>query len=941
MNHPASARRVERQPGASLAHGFGAAAFVLLTTLAAQDGQAAVGYCDINPSNGPAVSKVEQGQFTIELTELVWDRVLLEDYNEEWGAWCYVNDEGRVRGRATTGADDESPVDVKVFNLWLGTFTRPPGAPHPTFTVNESHLKMRADSIILNGASPEKIFAEMRFEVRLQRDGGAWHVVFAHDSRMHGQPGREDTFHFAQITLGDAGRLSSDGSDSSHPAHNRTGEEIDSTENYAEFIFPKYTQTIDLDRYGIAVGDRYRVEYRLWAAAGEVVFAESWSEAWIGDPFDAESGFELTTTHEAVEAPQVQCEVLPDPDRFADNGDGTITDARTGLMWQRCPVGASIDNGGTPDDLADDSCVADVGGTIEQDWQGALQAASNETLGGHADWRAPNAKELDSLVEPGCSHPAQIDPLAFPDFPATVFWTATPEPDDNVSPRRSWQLHFGNAELYPASRVSTAFVLPVRDTGAGPVAPGASITAGNAAVMEGDSGTTTLKLPVALSAPLVAQVSVDYVVTGLGATAGVDFTATAGTLTIPAGDTLAHIDVVVFGDTDVEPNELVRVDLDNPDATVRLRKAQGIGTILDDEPMFDLPASLEVSEGDANAVVDITVRIDRQAVETIAIDWSTRDGTAIAGSDYVAAAGTVVIQPGDTDGTLPLTIVGDLAAEGTESFEIEFDNPDGAVLMNAPAAVTINIVDNDGPGSYAALNDTGVTACATGNQAIVACPQAGYPGQDAEAGRDVTDADPSDGALGFSFVKRDADGDALANQAGLYSQAPWACVEDQVTGLYWEVKNDDPNDLRFSDHTFTWYNSSGNNDGGDAGAANGGVCPDGVNCDTEKYVTAINAAGLCGFNDWRLPLAGELFTIAWLAADSVRGVDTSFFPNHFVAQDGRGYWSATPSAVNSSSAMRVRLDAGVSAPTTISTETKSNTHRIRLVRGGSQLSQLP
>lgn len=61
--------------------------------------------------------------------------------------------------------------------------------------------------------------------------------------------------------------------------------------------------------------------------------------------------------------------------QFVDNGDGTITDNATGLMWQK----------------ADDATA--------RNWKESLEYAEGLTLGGHSDWRLPNAKELQSIVD--------------------------------------------------------------------------------------------------------------------------------------------------------------------------------------------------------------------------------------------------------------------------------------------------------------------------------------------------------------------------------------------------------------------------------------------------------------------------------------------------------------------------------------------------------------
>ena len=76
---------------------------------------------------------------------------------------------------------------------------------------------------------------------------------------------------------------------------------------------------------------------------------------------------------------------------YSDNGDGTITDNATGLMWMQ------DDNGE---------------GLI---WEDALSYAENYEYAGHTDWRLPNAKELQSIVDytrsPSTTSSAAIDPL--------------------------------------------------------------------------------------------------------------------------------------------------------------------------------------------------------------------------------------------------------------------------------------------------------------------------------------------------------------------------------------------------------------------------------------------------------------------------------------------------------------------------------------------------
>jgi hypothetical protein len=88
---------------------------------------------------------------------------------------------------------------------------------------------------------------------------------------------------------------------------------------------------------------------------------------------------------------------------FHDNGDGTVTDRATGLMWAK-----------------NDS-------TQGMNWQSALSFAANLKLAGHPDWRLPNAKELQSIAD--YTRIPAIDPIfqisRLPDGEYPYFWSST------------------------------------------------------------------------------------------------------------------------------------------------------------------------------------------------------------------------------------------------------------------------------------------------------------------------------------------------------------------------------------------------------------------------------------------------------------------------------------------------------------------------------------
>jgi hypothetical protein len=142
--------------------------------------------------------------------------------------------------------------------------------------------------------------------------------------------------------------------------------------------------------------------------------------------------------------------------------------------------------------------------------------------------------------------------------------------------------------------------------------------------------------------------------------------------------------------------------------------------------------------------------------------------------------------------------------------------------------------------------------------------------------------------------------------------------------LIWEVKTPGGSGgLHDANNTYSWFNSNTATNGGNAGTANGGACT-GSGCDTEKFVAAVNAAGLCGFSDWRLPTVGELLSIIDLSIATLGPViDTAYFPNTLSAT----YWSASQSAT--ANAERINFFQGHWGA-----EFKSANRLVRLVRGG-------
>ena len=172
------------------------------------------------------------------------------------------------------------------------------------------------------------------------------------------------------------------------------------------------------------------------------------------------------------------------------------------------------------------------------------------------------------------------------------------------------------------------------------------------------------------------------------------------------------------------------------------------------------------------------------------------------------------------------------------------------LLSDAPSEEDLQHVVDDLDNSSEAVvpNDTGVTTYFTdGGDNTVASSD--YPGQDADFGFDATDN-------GFKFVKLDANGQALAEDA-----TEWSCVKDERTGLIWETKKNDASSPQHFDRLFA-YQLTGKfepyiEDLKLAGCQSAG---DKI-CTTEQYVEYLNANKVCGISDWRLPTFNEYYDL--------------------------------------------------------------------------------
>ena len=104
------------------------------------------------------------------------------------------------------------------------------------------------------------------------------------------------------------------------------------------------------------------------------------------------------------------------------------------------------------------------------------------------------------------------------------------------------------------------------------------------------------------------------------------------------------------------------------------------------------------AEGNTNNAVNLTVRLSAASASNVLVNYSTIDGTAFAGADYVAVANAeLLFAPNQTEKTISITILGNDLKGNDEFFEVLLLNPVNATLGQARAKVTILNDDSDNP----------------------------------------------------------------------------------------------------------------------------------------------------------------------------------------------------------------------------------------------------
>jgi uncharacterized delta-60 repeat protein len=188
---------------------------------------------------------------------------------------------------------------------------------------------------------------------------------------------------------------------------------------------------------------------------------------------------------------------------------------------------------------------------------------------------------------------------------------------------------------------------------------------------------------------------VNYATVDGTGTAGINYQAVSGTLTFSNGIATNTFTVPIINNSQITGDKTFSVVLSKPTAPGQLvpPSTQTV-TITESNPGFQFSQS---AYSVLKSGVQATITVNRTGAtnSTASVDYQTANGTAMAGTNYVATSGTLVFTNGVTSLSFSVPIIGNNIVQPNHTVLLQLLNPTNSVLAS-PSAATLTIVENGG-----------------------------------------------------------------------------------------------------------------------------------------------------------------------------------------------------------------------------------------------------
>jgi hypothetical protein len=221
--------------------------------------------------------------------------------------------------------------------------------------------------------------------------------------------------------------------------------------------------------------------------------------------------------------------------------------------------------------------------------------------------------------------------------------------------------------------------------------PPPTLSVNNVTTAAPAAGAVNAVFTVSLSTASGVPTTVHYATADMTAMAGVDYTATSGTLTFQPGETSKPVSVPILGQTVNKPTLTFALNLSSP-ANAVFGVSQGIGTITNQValPVASIADAAATKPSFGTTLANFKVQLSAPSGQPVMVSYSTADGSARAGTDYVAQSGTLTFAPGETSKTISVAVLGNPLFQNDKTFVVNLSAPVHATLGRSQATGTIH-----------------------------------------------------------------------------------------------------------------------------------------------------------------------------------------------------------------------------------------------------------
>ena len=226
--------------------------------------------------------------------------------------------------------------------------------------------------------------------------------------------------------------------------------------------------------------------------------------------------------------------------------------------------------------------------------------------------------------------------------------------------------------------------------------------------------------------PTSVRLVAEYSTFDITATAGADYTASHGRLTIEVGEMYSRVvNFLAHEDLLDEHVERFGIKVDPIRGTTPLNLDYTVMSIRD----TDDPPNVSIADAaglESSGSLAFAVELDAPSGKRITVDLATSDGTATAGADYQTTTGTLTFDAGTTTATAHVQVENDGIAESDETFQVTLSMPvDVTVASAADGSATGTIEDTGTIPRFAVADAQGVEDVAGSLGFVVTLEQAG------------------------------------------------------------------------------------------------------------------------------------------------------------------------------------------------------------------------